>query len=363
MKILVLTSRYTATRDIIGEDFGRQTRLFSALKKLGHEIHFFCADYKRFQSKETKLHGIKVYIRPFGAHNFLRFIIRLNSKIKKEGYDLIIGTSDPLWGVMGYFIARKNKNRFLYDLHDNYEIYSTYKLPFFRYIDSYIVKKSEIVTTVSSTLLNKISHLRKGKKTQVIENGADLSVFRKLDRQKCRKELKLPERGKIIAYTGSLQRTQGIDILIESFKSLKKEVKDSYLVIAGRFFKNEKKHISILEKGIIYLGGNLNKKEVAKLINSSDVAVVPNTENNFTKYCFPYKIVEYMACKVPIVATRVGDVAILLKNYKGLCNPNDVEDLKDKIKFQIEKKDNNYGDVKNYSWNKIAEKLNSILKS
>ena len=33
MKILVLTSRYTATRDIIGEDFGRQTRLFEALKK------------------------------------------------------------------------------------------------------------------------------------------------------------------------------------------------------------------------------------------------------------------------------------------------------------------------------------------
>lgn len=47
MRILVLTSRYTATRDIIGEDFGRQVRLFSSLKKFGHGIYFFVADYKK----------------------------------------------------------------------------------------------------------------------------------------------------------------------------------------------------------------------------------------------------------------------------------------------------------------------------
>jgi len=47
MRILVLTSMYTATRDIIGEDFGRQTRLFSSLKKFGHDVDFFVADYKK----------------------------------------------------------------------------------------------------------------------------------------------------------------------------------------------------------------------------------------------------------------------------------------------------------------------------
>jgi len=42
MKILVFTSRYTATRDIISEDFGRQIRLFEQLRKFGHKIDFFC---------------------------------------------------------------------------------------------------------------------------------------------------------------------------------------------------------------------------------------------------------------------------------------------------------------------------------
>ncbi len=53
MRILVLTSRYTATRDIIGEDFGRQTRLFSALKKIGHEVDFLVADYRKYENKKS----------------------------------------------------------------------------------------------------------------------------------------------------------------------------------------------------------------------------------------------------------------------------------------------------------------------
>ena len=44
MNVFVLTSRYTATRDIIGEEFGRGTRLFEALGRLGHKIDFFVVD-------------------------------------------------------------------------------------------------------------------------------------------------------------------------------------------------------------------------------------------------------------------------------------------------------------------------------
>jgi len=51
MKILVFTSRYTAGRDIISEDFGRQVRIFEHLRKLGHKIDFFCVDYKKLESR------------------------------------------------------------------------------------------------------------------------------------------------------------------------------------------------------------------------------------------------------------------------------------------------------------------------
>lgn len=362
MKILVLTSRYTATRDIIDEDFGRQTKLFTALNKLNNEIDFLCADYRKYQNKNTKLHGINVFIRPFGILHFFGFLDNLNKLLRNKKYDTLIATSDPLWGVIGYFVAKKHKTRFIYDLHDNYETYSTYKIPFLSFFERRAIKKAEIVTTVSNALKNKIKSIRKND-VFVIQNGVDIKSFKPLNKEKCRKSLNLPKNAKIIAYAGSIQRLQGIDILIDAFEELKKSVKTLKLVVAGRFFKGEEKYINLNQEGIIYLK-SLSQNKVAELINAADVVVVPNPKNAFTKYCFPYKVVEYMACNKPIVATNVGGMGILLRKHKEtLCIPNDKNDMVKKIRGQIKKKRVNYReDALKNSWDNIAKNLNKILK-
>lgn len=363
MRILVLTSRYTATRDIIGEDFGRQTRLFEALKKFNHNIDFFVADYRKFENKNTRLHGIKVFIRPFGVFCFPKFISELKRTVKKEKYDLIIASSDPLWGPIGYFVSKKYKIKFLYDLHDNYETYATYKIPFFKHLDDFIIKNSDLVTTVGYSLKNKIKSIRE-KNVFVVQNGADTSLFKPLNKNKCRTHLKLPKNAKIITYTGSLQRTQGVDLLIKAFDLLKKEIPNLHLLIAGRFLKGEEKYINLKHKGIIYKGGSVPQKNIVRIINSADVAVISNTSNSFTKYCFPYKVVEYMACNIPIVATDIGDVGKILSGYKNsLCRPNNIEDMKNKIKKQLKMKKTPYRKIaEKNSWHNIAKKLDRIIK-
>ena len=357
-----MTSRYTATRDIINEDFGRQTRLFSSLKKLGHKIDFFVADYRKHENKDTELNGINVMIRPFGVFNFFDFIGDLNNALKSKKYDFLIATSDPLWGILGYFFAKKRKIKFIYDLHDNYETYSTYKIPFFGCFDKHVIKNADIVTTVSHALKNKISNIRK-KDVFVIQNGVDLKLFKPMNELQCRKSLNLPKDAKIIAYAGSIQRMQGVDLVLEVFKELRKDIKNLRLVVAGRFFRNEKKYINLNQDGIIYLK-SLTQDKTAKLINAADVVIVPNPKNDFTEYCFPYKVVEYMACNKPIVATRVGDVSMMLKKFPdSLCKPNDKEDMKGKIKNQLKINKKNYRKLaEKNSWNNIASKLAGILK-
>jgi len=135
-------------------------------------------------------------------------------------------------------------------------------------------------------------------------------------------------------------------------------------VIAGKFFRGEEKYINLIQEGIIYLK-SLPQDQIVKLINSSDIVIIPNPENAFTKYCFPYKVVEYMACNKPIVATDVGDVGILLRQYKDtLCKHNDNKDMIKKIKLQLGKKSVNYRkDVLKYSWDNIAIKLDKIIKN
>jgi len=361
MRILVLTSRYTATRDIINEDFGRQTRLFEALKKLNHNIDFFCADYKKFENRNVKLHGINVLIRPFSLRYFFTFLNGLNKTLKSKKYDLVIATSDPLWGAFGYHFAKKYDVKFLYDLHDNYETYLTYKIPFFGFVDKRIMKKADVVTTVSNSLKRKISSIRRNG-VFVVENGADLQLFEPKNRLQCRNKLDLPPNAKIIAYAGTLQKMQGVHLLIEAYEELKNEFDGLVLVLAGRIRKVKGELLDLEKKGIIWLK-ELNQKGVVDLINAADVVVVPNTSNEFTKYCFPYKIIEYMACNAKIVATKVGDVAEIAPK-ESLCEPDSVKGLAEKISANLKSvKPANYRNIaEKYSWNRIARKLDKVIR-
>ena len=362
MKILVFTSRYTATRDIISEDFGRQARLFEQLRKFGHKIDFFCVDYKKYEYKNLILHKMRIFIRPFKPIRLVSLLFDLKRVINNGNYDLLIATSDPLWGVFGYYYARKHGIKFLYDLHDNYETYLTYKIPFFGLMDKRIIKKADIVTTVSNSLKKKINRIRKGK-VFVIENGADLDLFKPKDKIYCRKRLKLPLKAKIIAYAGTLQKMQGIHLLIEAFEILKKDINNLHLVLAGRIRKITGEKLDLNKKGIIWLK-ELNQKGVVELINAADVSVVSNTTNEFTKYCFPYKIIEYMACNARIIATKVGDVARIAPK-DSLCEPDDVASLAEKIKSKLNSKEKvDYRRIaEKYSWHNIAKKLDMAIRN
>ncbi|MBI3026864.1 glycosyltransferase family 4 protein [Candidatus Woesearchaeota archaeon] len=362
MKILVLTSRYTATRDIIGEDFGRQTRLFEALRKFKHDIDFFCADYRKLENKDVKLHGINVFIRAFGFTHFFSFIRDLNEALKKKKYDLLMATSDPLWGIFGYYYAKKYNVKFAYDLHDNYETYLIYSIPFFWLMDRLVINKADIIITVSNSLKKKVGRIR-NRKVFVIENGADLALFKPRDRIESRKKLRLPLNAKIIAYSGTLQRMQGIPLLVEAFESLKNDINGLLLVLAGRIRKVKGEILELDKKGIVWLK-NLNQKEVVDLINAADVAVMPNPANEFTKYCFPYKIIEYMACNAKIVATEVGDVADITPK-ECLCKPDSTDALAQKIRFMLNSKSKpSFRKIaERYSWDNMAKKLDKVIRN
>ena len=115
---------------------------------------------------------------------------------------------------------------------------------------------------------------------------------------------------------------------------------------------------------MIYLG-SLPQDKIACFINACDVLAVPNPSNDFTKYCFPYKIVEYLACNKPVVATDIGDVGIFLKNHKELlCNENDRKSMKDALERQLNSKVKaNYRDIASRnSWDKIAALFGKIMR-
>ncbi len=357
MRILVLMKRFGANKDMPLQDFGRQIRLFENLKE--HKIDFLCADFKKSESKKISRNNIEYYIESLSVFNFNKFLKKLDDLIKTENYDIIVASTSPVIGVIAHYCSKKYKIPMLYDLQDSFAAYDEYKIPFISPIDRQIIKKSDLIICVSESLRKKISSFRK-KPMYVIQNGIEKSLFKPIDRNSARKKLKLPLKSKIIVYIGHLETLKGADILIDSFSKVREFYPDAYLLLSGKIEKG----INIKQKNIIFREFP-KREDIVLAINSADVAVIPNTANEFSKYCFPYKLAEYMACKVPIVATDIGDVSLMLKKYPGsLCRP-DAYDMATKIIGKLKK----YGrvdytkELSGLDWKVLSRKLNKIIKT
>jgi len=119
-----------------------------------------------------------------------------------------------------------------------------------------------------------------------------------------------------ILYTGRLELRKGVYNLVEAFCLVKKTIPDATLYLAGHdtktflldgkevFFKDvfEKMNINghIVED--IKLLGRMNKDELIRLLNKSNICVFPSIE--FEN--FPYTCLEAMSCGKPVIVPRCG---------------------------------------------------------
>lgn len=362
MKILLLMKRFSTNRDMIMENFGRETRLFSEVRKLGHIVTILCADQVKKERKTTKLNGMNVEIHPFGITNTLKFAAAATALAAEN--DVIVGSTHPLLGYIAHLAAKRAGRKMVYDIRDNYETYNFTNLPMLKkgllpkLVNNHVIRGCDLAVCVSESLRQKIAAKRKGP-TAVVKNGVNTKFFRPLSKAACRKKLDLPAKAPIIVYTGHISKERGADRLIEAFGKIRARKPEAILLLSGQLDKD----INTKQEGIVYKELP-RRKDVVVGINSGDVAVVPQPENETTRYAFPYKLMEYMACNVPVVATAIGDVKELLRDYpESLAEPGNVEDLAYKIDTALKgrKKVSYKKIVSEYTWEKLARKLNTAL--
>ena len=100
-----------------------------------------------------------------------------------------------------------------------------------------------------------------------------------------------------------------------------------------------------------------------RLIGACDVVVIPYHEDKLWSVCNACKIAEYLACGVPIVATRVSNHAdILARAPQGLCRPGDPDDLARAIRLQLHAPQR-VDFTEQLSWRNLAERLDQGLRA
>ncbi len=351
MKILVLAKRFTSGKDSVRDNFGRVIRLFEQVSEK-HDVTILEADHLKKERFETKIGRMNVKVIPFSPIKLLSYYLCVKREAA-EGYDLIYATSHPVFGAVALFMKKIHEIPIAYDIQDNYEAYTSN--PLFIYISDSAAKHSEIVSCASNILAEKIKLFNSN--TVVIPNGYNPSTCKPMNKKECRKKLKLPLKAKIIAYTGSPEH-RGIGNLLKAFEKLKRKYKDIYLLLVGSGIKKE---FPKAEERVIMLE-SIPYEKLFVAINAADAMVMPYPKNKFTEVMLaPYKLVEYMACKKPIVLSDVGEMKRLAPRF--VFRENDINDMNHKTEEALKCEKVDYGKIlKAFTWKALGDKLSRAIE-
>jgi len=355
MQILVLTKRQYMNKDLIDDRFGRfrELPLEMALKK--HKVYGICLSYKKKEEKyiydgPVEWQSINAgFLNIPGLLRFFRQAAELAPKV-----DAIWACSDSFYGIIGYMLSSKYRIPLVFDLYDNFEYFLMARLPIIKQLYRWAIRKSDAITCVSRPLARLVRSYGKKDRVNVIENAVRKDLFKPMDKKTCREALTLPQNARLVGTAGALERNRGIQFLFEAFDMLKTKYPDLHLVLAGP------RNMHIPHNSRIHYLGILSLEKVPLFLNSLDVSIICNRENDFGRFCFPQKTREIMACDVPLISARVGSMAELFTNHsEWLYNPDDAPDLARVIENRMMNQKTDYQEV--FSWSDAATKLETIF--
>lgn len=186
------------------------------------------------------------------------------------------------------------------------------------------------------------------------------------------KDTQPPQNGKIV-YVGQLYPWKGAETLIAALKYLP----DGELhLVGGSEERINKLRQTANQSGIgrrIFFHGQVSPREVRIHLAEAAVAVLPLTPDLISAtFTSPLKLFEYMAARVPIVASDLPSTREILADGVNalLVQPNNPQALAEGIRRLLGEQglaqrlsQRAYEDVSAFTWDKRAERLIHFLRS
>jgi glycosyltransferase involved in cell wall biosynthesis len=142
---------------------------------------------------------------------------------------------------------------------------------------------------------------------------------------------------KILIYHGQLEMAGGAGLLLEALKNMKDKDWTLLLVGGGR---RQQSIVRIAESiGLadrVKATGYVPFAEIPVLLSLADAALALFPDNLYARCKSPLKIYEAMAMGLPMIATRIGQPAQVLKECAKLIEPNRADLLEQEIRWILE---------------------------
>jgi len=141
-----------------------------------------------------------------------------------------------------------------------------------------------------------------------------------------------------IVFLSHLRKGQGIELVLEALPKVIKEIPSVKLVVIGtgpleKHFKEEVKERN-MTNNVVFLGYIENPDEIDEIVAKCRVGIAPYVPDpdSFTWYADPGKPKIYLGCGIPVIITRVPEVALeISKREAGIAINYSSRELADAI--------------------------------
>ena len=357
--------------------------LFENLKKIGNEVDLFvlakpkdAAPYKR--ANISYLPILNIPLLRGVSYQLILFFYYLLYQTKHTKPHVIYSRISSLT-ISPLILSQLLKIPYIVEINglgvDEMKLSNTSKLliQIFKLSEKLNYKHAKKIVAVTQGVKEGIMALYNipDDKIAVIENGANTDLFRSMNREKARKELKLDDNCKYIGFSGAFSQWHGLEDLVKSAPLILKEVENTKFLLIGD---------GKLKEQIVQMVNDLNLtdnfifinrvpyEEVPKYVNIFDVCVILKKKDIPGS---PLKLWEYMACGKPVIATNTEDFKVLEEYNAGiLVDPEKPEEVADAIITLLKNKElrEEMGKngwryvVENRSWECVARELEKVMK-
>ena len=302
-----------------------------------------------------KLEKIKNYL-------FYSSALKAFEKIREQKFDIVHSHFAYPEGYAAYKLSQKYNIPFVITGRgSDILIYPRGKLYYKRMIGEVLNNCSIFIGVSKDIIRNAVKLGLSENKSFFIPDGISNDFFCK------NKNLNSNTEKRTILFAGSFIEVKNILKLLSAFEILILQNINIILKLAGSGHLEAKLRNecirSKVSENIVFLG-QLSHQELIVEMQNADVLCLPSLSEGW-----PNVIMEAMGCGTPVVGANVGGIPeqIISEYYGYLCDPNFAEDIADKLRLALDKKNWNYVKISErgcmYNREDAARKILGIYKN
>jgi glycosyltransferase involved in cell wall biosynthesis len=267
---------------------------------------------------------------------FVKCLVLLSVRSLSKPYDIVHVHNMPDFLVFTAAVQKLRGAAVILDIHD--VVPELYAGKFGKRQDSRLIRAMLSVERASCRfadhviVANQLWHerlarrsLSPGKSTTIL-NYPDLAVFRPGSRDRADGDRRF-----VFLYPGTLNHHQGLDIAVAAFGEASPRMPGAELHIYGDGPDRHALRQQVQDLGLgdrVKIMDRVPLHNVPQLMAAADAGVVPKRADGFGNEAHSTKILEFMACGIPVIVSRTKvDAHYFTDDVVRFVRPGDVGDL------------------------------------